>query len=74
MVSMQGKELYFFYFKTSHEFIRLAVMLYIQIPLSLRNVEDLVHERSVDGTYNLNHGDNPCDHYSHLCQICDYPR
>ena len=31
----------FRYFKTSPEIIRLAVMLYIRYPLSLRNVEDL---------------------------------
>ena len=30
----------FSYFKTSAEIIRLAVMLYIRFPLSLRNVED----------------------------------
>ncbi|MEO1107800.1 MAG: IS6 family transposase [Pseudomonadota bacterium] len=28
--------------------IRLAVMLYVRFPLSLRNVEDLLHERGVD--------------------------
>ncbi|HKJ62640.1 MAG TPA: IS6 family transposase [Hyphomicrobiales bacterium] len=38
----------FRYFKTSHEVIRLAVMLYIRFPLSLRNVEDLLHERGID--------------------------
>lgn len=38
----------FRYFKTSPEFIRLAVMLYVRFPLSLRNVEDLLHERGVD--------------------------
>lgn len=38
----------FKYFKTSPEIIRLAVMLYIRFPLSLRNVEDLLHERGVD--------------------------
>ena len=38
----------FRYFKTSPEVIRLAVMLYIRFPLSLRNVEDLLHERGVD--------------------------
>ena len=37
----------FRYFKTSPEIIRLAVMLYIRFPLSLRNVEDLLHERGV---------------------------
>ncbi len=38
----------FKYFKTSPEIIRLAVMLYVRFPLSLRNVEDLLHERGVD--------------------------
>lgn len=32
----------FRYFKTSPEVIRLAVMLYVNYPLSLRNVEDLL--------------------------------
>jgi hypothetical protein len=38
----------FCYFKTSPEIIRLTVMLYIRFSLSLRNVEDLLHERGVD--------------------------
>jgi putative transposase len=38
----------FHYFKTSPEIIRLAVMMYIRFPLSLRNVEDLLHERGID--------------------------
>jgi len=38
----------FGYFKTSPEVIRLAVMMYVRFPLSLRNVEDLLHERGVD--------------------------
>lgn len=38
----------FRYFKTSPEVIRLAVMMYVKYPLSLRNVEDLLHERGVD--------------------------
>ena len=37
----------FRYFKTSPEVIRLAVMLYVRFPLSLRNVEDLLHERGI---------------------------
>ena len=37
----------FRYFKTSPEIIRLAVMLYVRFPLSLRNVEDLLHERGI---------------------------
>jgi len=35
-------------FKTSPEMIRLAVMMDVRYPLSLRNVEDLLHERGVD--------------------------
>ena len=35
-------------FKTSPEIIQLAVMLYVWFPLSLRNVEGLLHERGVD--------------------------
>ena len=34
--------------KTSREIIRLAVMMYVRFPLSLRNVEDLLHERGID--------------------------
>jgi hypothetical protein len=32
----------FKYFKTSPEIIRLAGMLYVRFPLSLRNVEDFI--------------------------------
>ena len=39
------------YFKTSPEIIQLAVMLYVKFPLSLRNLEDLLHERGVDVSY-----------------------
>jgi len=35
-------------FHNSPEIIRLAVMLYVRFPLSLRNVEDLLHERGID--------------------------
>jgi putative transposase len=35
-------------FKTSPEIIRLAVMMYVRFLLSLRNVEDLLHERGID--------------------------
>ena len=38
----------FRYFKTSREIIRLAVMMYVRFPLSLRNVEDLLHEHGID--------------------------
>jgi putative transposase len=38
----------FRYFQTSPEIIRLAVMTYVRFPLSLRNVEDLLHERGIN--------------------------
>jgi putative transposase len=38
----------FRYFNSSPEVIRLAVMMYIRYPLSLRQVEDLLHERGID--------------------------
>lgn len=38
----------FRYFRTSPEIIRLAVMMYVRVPLSLRNVEDLLHERGIE--------------------------
>ena len=38
----------FKYFHSSREIIRLAVMMYVRFPLSLRNVEDLLHERGID--------------------------
>ena len=41
----------FRYFKTSPEIIQLAVMLYVRFPLSLRNVEYLLHEQGVDVSY-----------------------
>jgi putative transposase len=41
----------FRYFNSSPEVIRLAVMMYIRYPLSLRQVEDLLHERGIDISY-----------------------
>ena len=38
----------FLYFNSSPEVIRLAVMLYVKYPLSLRDLEDLLHERGID--------------------------
>ncbi len=38
----------FRYFNSSPEVIRLAVMIYIRFPLSLRQVEDLPFERGID--------------------------
>ena len=41
----------FRYFNSSPEVIRLAVMMYIRYPLSLRQVEDLLFERGIDICY-----------------------
>ena len=38
----------FRYFNSSPEVIRLAVMMYIRYPLSLRQVEDILSERGID--------------------------
>ena len=35
-------------FQDFAESIRLAVMMYVRFPLSLRHVEDLLHERGID--------------------------
>jgi putative transposase len=51
----------FRYFKTSPEIIRLAVMMYVRYPLSLRNVEDLLIERGIDITHEGTvRGKSPC--------------
>ena len=41
----------FRYFNSSPEVIRLAVMLYLRFPMSLRQVEDMLHERGIDVSY-----------------------
>ncbi len=38
----------FRWFDSSPEVIRLAVMMYVRYPLSLRNVEDMLFERGID--------------------------
>ena len=38
----------FRYFNSSPEIIRLALLMYVRFPLSLRNVEDLLFERGID--------------------------
>ncbi len=43
----------FRYFKTSPEIIRLALMPYIRFPLSLRNAEDLLHQRGIDISHQI---------------------
>ena len=35
-------------FNSSPDIIRLVVLMYVRFPLSLRNVEDLLHERGID--------------------------
>ena len=39
------------YVNCSPEVIRLAVMMYVRYPLSLRLVEDLLFERGIDVSY-----------------------
>jgi hypothetical protein len=41
----------FRYFNSPSEVIRLVVVMYVRYPLSLRNVEDLLHERGIDLSY-----------------------
>ena len=41
----------FRYDKSSADVIRLAIMMHIRFPLSLRQVEDLLHERGIDISY-----------------------
>jgi len=41
----------FLYFKTSPDIIRLSVTMCIRFPLSLRQVEDLLHECGIDISY-----------------------
>jgi hypothetical protein len=43
----------FRYFKTSPEIIRLAMVPYIRLPLSLRRVEDLLHESGIAANMKL---------------------
>jgi putative transposase len=43
----------FRYFKSSPDVIRLAVMLYVRYPLSLRNVEDLLSELGLDVSHEI---------------------
>ena len=38
----------FRYFNSLPAIIRLAVMMYVRFPLSLRQVEDLLSERGID--------------------------
>ena len=46
--SLRKSKSAFCYFKTSPEIIRLVVMMYVRFPLSLRNVERLLYERSME--------------------------
>lgn len=38
----------FRYFNSSPDVIRLAVMMYVRYPLSLRQIEDMLFERGLD--------------------------
>ena len=38
-------------FNSSPEIIRLAVLMYVRFPLSLRNVEDLLAQRGIEVSY-----------------------
>ena len=51
MPRLRGPASPFRYFNSSPEVIRLAVMLYVKYPVSLRNVEDLLAERGIDISY-----------------------
>jgi putative transposase len=46
----------FKYFKISPEIIRLAVMYYVRYPMSLRPVEDILHEQGIDISYQASLG------------------
>jgi putative transposase len=39
------------YFNSSRDIIRLAVMMYVRYPLSLRQVEDLLFEGGIDNSH-----------------------
>ena len=41
----------FKYYKSSPEIIKLAIMFYVRFPLSLRNVEDILHMRGNNITH-----------------------
>ena len=41
----------FRYFRAFLEVIRLVVMMYVRFPLSLRQVDDILHERGIDISY-----------------------
>ena len=41
--------------RTQTEIIRLAMMLYVRFPLSLRNVEYLLHMRGIDARHRKVH-------------------
>ena len=43
----------FKYFKTSPEVIRLAVLSYVRSPLSLRDVEDMLHEPGIEFSHEM---------------------
>ena len=46
-----AKNISFLLFKVSPNAIHLALMLYVRFSLSLRNLEDLFHERGIGVSY-----------------------
>ena len=42
-------------FNSLPEVIRLVVMMYVRYPRSLRNIEDLLHERGIDISHETAH-------------------
>jgi len=58
----------FRHLKTSREIIRLAVMMYVPVPQSLRNVEDLLHERSINVSHEAE-GDAPLPAHAKFAEI-----
>ena len=58
-----SNQISFRYSKICPEITQLAVMLYVRFPLSLRNVEDLLHERGVGLRY------EPIRYWWHRCDF-----
>lgn len=44
ILAFMSKKDPFEYFKTSPDIIKLAVMYYVRFPLSIRQIEDILHE------------------------------
>ena len=53
VVSTNNQSLPVQVFYTIPEISRLALMFYVRLPLSLRSVEDLLHERGIDVSHEV---------------------